>query len=97
MAWWLELVEAARVEAERKKVEELAAAQAEAIEKYKGSKGFKTLVLDAMWRPSPIPFGLELLFTFPLSTNATSPSDAEARGGADASGGESTLDAKATV
>lgn len=47
-SWRLEEVEEARIEAERKKVEELAASRVEAIEEYKGSKGFKNLVLDTM-------------------------------------------------
>ncbi|CAL9006330.1 unnamed protein product [Prunus brigantina] len=42
--------------------------------------------------PPPIPSGRESLFAATPSTEATSPSEAETRGGADASGGESNLD-----
>ncbi|CAL9012708.1 unnamed protein product [Prunus brigantina] len=118
----LEAVEEARLEIERKRTEELAAARAEAVEEYKGSEGFKNLVLDAMveeqygWEkmvarfnpeldinfdtsgvPPPIPFGRESLFAATPSAEATSPSEADTRGGADASGGESTLDTGAAA
>ncbi|CAL9011931.1 unnamed protein product [Prunus brigantina] len=118
----LEAVEEARLETERRRTEELDAARAEAVEEYKGSEGFKNLVLDAMveeqygWEkmvarfnpeldinfdtsgvPPPIPSGRESLFAATPSAEATSPSEAEMRGGADASGGESTLDADAAA
>ncbi|CAL8993046.1 unnamed protein product, partial [Prunus brigantina] len=48
---------------------------------------------DTSGVPPPIPSGRELLFAATPSAEATSPSEVETRGGADASGGESTLDA----
>ncbi|CAL2271279.1 unnamed protein product [Prunus armeniaca] len=47
---------------------------------------------DTSGVPPPIPSGRELLFAATPSAEATSPSEAETRGGADASGGESTVD-----
>ncbi|CAL2246823.1 unnamed protein product [Prunus armeniaca] len=94
----LEAVEEARLESERRRTEELSMARAEAVEEYQGSDRFKSLVLDAMVEeqyggvPPPIPSGRESLFAATPSAEATSPSEAETRGGADASGGESTVD-----
>ncbi|CAL2229465.1 unnamed protein product [Prunus armeniaca] len=47
---------------------------------------------DTSGVPPPIPSGRESLFAATPSAEATSPSEAETRGGADASGGESTVD-----
>ncbi|CAL9000161.1 unnamed protein product, partial [Prunus brigantina] len=47
---------------------------------------------DTSGVPPPIPSGRELLFAATPSAEATSPSEVETRGGADASGGESNLD-----
>ncbi|CAL8168708.1 unnamed protein product [Prunus armeniaca] len=91
----LEAVEEARLESERRRTEELSVARAEAVEEYQGSNRFKSLVLDAMVEdgvPPPIPSGRESLFAATPSAEATSPSEAKTRGGADASGGESTVD-----
>ncbi|CAL8079979.1 unnamed protein product [Prunus armeniaca] len=101
----LEAVEEARLKSERRRTEELSVARAEAVEEYQGSDKFKSLVLDAMveeqygWEklvasgvPPPIPSGRESLFAATPSAEATSPSEAETRGGANASGGESTVD-----
>ncbi|CAL8107473.1 unnamed protein product [Prunus armeniaca] len=111
----LEVVEEARLEFKRRMTEELSVARAEAVEEYKGSDRFKSLVLDAMveeqygWEklldinfdtsgvPPPIPSGREALFAATPSAEATSPSEAETRGGADASGGESTVDPDTTA
>ncbi|CAL9001542.1 unnamed protein product, partial [Prunus brigantina] len=51
---------------------------------------------DTSGVPPPIPSGRESLFASSSSAEATSP-ETEARGGADASGGESTLDANTTA
>ncbi|KAI5338521.1 hypothetical protein L3X38_017792 [Prunus dulcis] len=70
---WLVGVEDARVEAEQKKVEELAVSRVEAIEEYKGSEGFKNLVLDAMveeqfgWEKTVVRFNPELDINFDTS------------------------------
>ncbi|CAL2276957.1 unnamed protein product [Prunus armeniaca] len=47
---------------------------------------------DTSGVPPPIPSGRESLFAATLSAEATSPSEAKTRRGADASGGESTVD-----
>ncbi|CAL9020580.1 unnamed protein product [Prunus brigantina] len=52
---------------------------------------------DTSGVPLPIPSGRESLFAATPSAEATSPSEAETRGGADASGGESTLDTGAAA
>ncbi|CAL8150904.1 unnamed protein product [Prunus armeniaca] len=52
---------------------------------------------DTSGVPPPIPSGRESLFAATLSAEATSPSKAETRGGADASGGESTVDPDTTA
>ncbi|CAL2249563.1 unnamed protein product [Prunus armeniaca] len=91
----LEAVEEARLESERRRTEGLSVARAKAVEEYQGSDRFKSLVLDAMVEdgvPPPIPSGRESLFAATPSAEATSPSETETRGGADASGGESTVD-----
>ncbi|VVA28026.1 PREDICTED: LOC110768041 isoform [Prunus dulcis] len=78
MSQFLEVLEEARAEAERKNVEELTAACAKAVEEYKVRRGSRTLCL-MRW---------ELLFVSPSSGDAVSPLDAEAGGDSEGGGGE---------
>ncbi|CAL9000502.1 unnamed protein product [Prunus brigantina] len=81
----LEAVEEARLESERRRSEELA----KMVARFNLDLDIN---FDTSGVPLPIPAGRELLFASTPSAEASSPSEAETRGGADASGGESTVD-----